>query len=490
MDNQDPIEAARLDAKAGVKGALGAYIGMVLNRAALKVPYRTRCRARPAAPVAAAEPVNCPEGLALDESKFSLAESENVLVLGTVVEPESLKMSAASESSAVADHLLGHHDETVAVATNSNAGAGQPGKKKNRGKKKSAKKSAAEESAPSALPAGDGPLTEALRWAQIFSLLGLGPEMMEGLEAGHLQAMFEQNMAMIRAQPICANPTCGQVGHTLAVCPVPMDMVEGVMCGCFFCNVVTHDADDCPIMEWVTPMVLVTHLITNRAGMPPWKTRLDWVKLAIDNWDVVCFALLPLTREFVKREYIPLKRWEEVKGLSPITDPLFANANRRLLQRLAQPIQAHPLKEEDSDTMCCCEDGRNEHVVYRNEQLQVYLRDPAEVLEEARRYMEAREREIAAAAAELEPARKEPKRADKSRKKGRRALKEAAAVAAAEEGAAATAGPSTEKPKEEASHNDRPSDKDKEDVPVSDRLLELADQMEEVFQNLRGIVQS
>jgi hypothetical protein len=244
------------------------------------------------------------------------------------------------------------------------------------------------------------------------------------------------------------------------------------------------------MMAWVTPMVLVTHLITNRAGMPPWKTRIDWVKLAIDNWDMVCFVLLPLTREFVKREYIPLKRWEEVKGLSPITDPLFENSSRRLLQRLSQPTQARPLKEDSSDKMCCCEDGCNEHAIYQNEQLKKYLRDPAEIEEQARRYREAREREIAAAAAEVEAPKREPKKADKSGKKGWRAKKREAAA----EGAA-TAGPSTEKPKEEASHNDGACDEDldKEDIPVSDRLLELADQVEEIqeaFQNLRGIVQS
>jgi hypothetical protein len=54
--------------------------------------------------------------------------------------------------------------------------------------------------------------------------------------------MLEQDMAAQVGHRTCAN--CGQFGHTLAVCPVPTDMADGVVCGCFFCNVLTHDADD------------------------------------------------------------------------------------------------------------------------------------------------------------------------------------------------------------------------------------------------------
>jgi hypothetical protein len=77
--------------------------------------------------------------------------------------------------------------------------------------------------------------------------------------------------------------------------------------------------------------------------------------------------------------------------------------------------------------MCCCEDACNEHAIYRNEQLKKYLRNPAEIQEEARRYKDAREREIAAAAAEVEAPKRVPKKADKSGKKGRHSSERGAA---------------------------------------------------------------
>lgn len=44
--------------------------------------------------------------------------------------------------------------------------------------------------------------------------------------------------------PVCRNPSCGKPGHTLAVCPIPSNFPEGDMSGCFFCNVLDHEADD------------------------------------------------------------------------------------------------------------------------------------------------------------------------------------------------------------------------------------------------------
>jgi hypothetical protein len=43
--------------------------------------------------------------------------------------------------------------------------------------------------------------------------------------------------------PVCANPNCGDFGHTLSFCPVPVDLGHGDMTGCFFCNLVDHEAD-------------------------------------------------------------------------------------------------------------------------------------------------------------------------------------------------------------------------------------------------------
>lgn len=51
------------------------------------------------------------------------------------------------------------------------------------------------------------------------------------------------------------------------------------------------------MMQGVIAVSLVNYLIASRAGLPPWKTRIDWVALAIDNWDIVNFTSLPLTRQ-------------------------------------------------------------------------------------------------------------------------------------------------------------------------------------------------
>ncbi len=63
---------------------------------------------------------------------------------------------------------------------------------------------------------------------------------------------------MVTKGPVCSNPNCGKFGHTLAVCPIPTNHVEGNISGCFFCNVIDHLADDCPMMEQVVPAALVT----------------------------------------------------------------------------------------------------------------------------------------------------------------------------------------------------------------------------------------
>jgi hypothetical protein len=179
------------------------------------------------------------------------------------------------------------------------------------------------------------------------------------------------------------------------------------------------------MMNTVTPEVLVTHLITNRCGMPPWATRVDWVRLAIKNWDVVNFNCLPLTRDYVKKMYIPQKGWDLYYsgGLSvdPTTnepnnilfpnsgtnsptgppapffvDPLFAkNTGVQLLKKLSKPLTAEELKlpqrkrrkplMEAATHLCYCEASegifdpsvldKSDHFVFRNKTLRRYIPD-------------------------------------------------------------------------------------------------------------------
>ncbi|AEO66405.1 uncharacterized protein THITE_2143968 [Thermothielavioides terrestris NRRL 8126] len=419
---------------------------------------------------------------------------------------------ATKKTTAAADHLP--------LATNNNAGngsgdrevankitsgqtkpkdaAGQTGKKK-----KSAEKPTT--------PAGGGPTASSAdddKWAEIRKLLGTEEAILQLNKDRELKAMLLETLQPEKEfGPICANPNCGEFGHTLAVCPRPTNMADGDMCGCFFCNVVDHDADECPMMEWVTPSTLVTHLITNRAGMPPWNTRIDWVRLAIDNWDLVCFALLPLTRAYVKREYIPKKRWEEVNGLSGITDPLFANADRRLLKQLANPdrtkTRARPLMEA-TQTMCYCADQCGGYAVFQNKSLAKYIPNMRVDVKTHQQLLAERAREVAECERLLE--KKMPKKADKSRKKGRRALKKEAAAAAAAAEEAEKAEASSSKGKEPAAAGPSKAednttvpasttvtlddDDDEPDVPLSDRLMDLGDQISDLLDNLRNIVRS
>ncbi|KAK4098354.1 hypothetical protein N658DRAFT_477410 [Parathielavia hyrcaniae] len=310
--------------------------------------------------------------------------------------------------------------------------------------------------------------------------------------------------------PVCANPVCGSFGHTLAVCPIPTDPEHGDISGCFFCNVVEHDADDCPMMEWVSPATLVTHLITNRAGMPPWNTRIDWVALALSEWDLVCFTMLPLTRAFVKKVYIPGRRWKEVDGVSPITDPAFKNADRKLLKDLARKptkpkpgdsrSSRRPLMEASLDMCYCrnkCHDDA-EHTVFKNEAVQKFIPNMSVDEETYQRLMAAYEREVASN--QLQVPKKVPKNVTKERK-GRRAMKKeamAAAAAAGEGQEAVTAGPSVPKSTttamaesiDHAERDDSSEDEDGQDVPVSQSLLDLADAVDEVIKNIQKVVKS
>ena len=85
------------------------------------------------------------------------------------------------------------------------------------------------------------------RRAQIWELLGSPDMNRDKANYESLKEMLGQVMALtapVVPGPVCRNPNCGKPGHTLAVCPVPSNFHGGHMAGCFFCNVVDHEADN------------------------------------------------------------------------------------------------------------------------------------------------------------------------------------------------------------------------------------------------------
>ncbi|KAL1837154.1 hypothetical protein VTJ49DRAFT_4200 [Mycothermus thermophilus] len=449
------------------------------------------------------------------------------------------------------------------------------------------------------------------KWNLIWDILRTDPLMRQDeVHWPNYQKMLNHAIESTRPPgkegPICGNPDCRAYGHTLAVCPKPTNMEHADMAGCFFCNVVDHDADDCPMMDWADPPTLITYLIHNRAGLPPWCTRIDWVKLAIDNWDMVDFTKLPLTRACVKKHFIPHKGWEHYytagiidpsansttpahatdpsipfaappstsgtgSAICPIagrphffTDPLFAaGADVFLLRKLAgvtktpaadaiapeciQPIlrrnrDTGPPLMEASRELCYCQAtnsttpeqlAQSEHAVFRNPLLRKYIPDmraPKEVVEQLRQ-MERSEKE------ELEQLvkKKLPKKADKEKKKGRRAMKKereererrelaeiiaqaarkdaeilrkrgsssAAAAAGAAGGVDGTEMTTHEmfvqdferwrkekEPHDEECECEKCEEKRAEETPVSERLLQIAEEVSQMLENLKLTVKT
>lgn len=265
-------------------------------------------------------------------------------------------------------------------------------------------------------------------------------------------------------------------------------------------------------MAWVSPAQLVTYLINNRAGLPPWKTRIDWVALANANWDLVCFTSLPLTRAFVKKVYIPGQLWEQVEGVSPLTDPLFKKADRKLLRTLGKkptdgPRPRHPalMEATQDECYCCkqCDHSQTDQAVFKNEFIQDFIPDMQPDEETTRRAEEERERALAVSERQIN--KQMPKKVTKERK-GRRAMKKdalaaAAAAAEAEKGQAeGVAGPSNanksaapENKGQAADKKEAESEDEKDDRPLSERMLDCLDMAEEicdVFDKLQGIVKS
>jgi len=228
--------------------------------------------------------------------------------------------------------------------------------------------------------------------------------------------------------------------------------------------------------------------------MPPWNTRIDWVALANDHWDLVSFTLLPLTRAFVKRNYVPGKRWEEVNGLSHITDPLFENADRRLLKSLAKKPGS---LMEASRTMCDCKDkcivDGSVHFIFKNSYLAKYVPDMRASKEELENRKAAHERELAAS--EMQISKQVPKTVTKERK-GRRAMKKEAMAAAAAAQAEEDVAGSGQQKETTADNNDQvnrgeaSSSEDDDDVCISDKLLDLTDAIGDMLENLQKIVKS
>ncbi|KAJ4289448.1 hypothetical protein N0V88_006928 [Collariella sp. IMI 366227] len=368
------------------------------------------------------------------------------------------------------------------------------------------------------------------KWQQIRQILASDDRMAH--DPAHDDNMEELFRCLTEARgscslkmPTCANPRCKMSDHTIAVCPVPVCPEHGDMSGCFFCNVVEHNADDCPMMQRVSPTALCVYLITNRDGLPPWQTRVDWVKLALDNCqiemtnvmsgDIINFKELPLTRAYVKRVYVPQQQWKNVGTTSPYIDPLFANATHKVLKQLSKnPAPGKKPLAEHAQDLCYCRNS-GEHPIFKNRAISRYIPDMSATEEDLEELRLAQEE--ARTAVEKMNAKKLPKQANKD-KMGRRKAKRAAAAAAAaaEDGGArppsaaaengkatpsatpvenvknkgkATAGscPGLEK---DANGNAKtgiyePSSDEDNEVPLSERMLKLTEQVEEMFLNMQ-----
>ncbi|KAK3987225.1 hypothetical protein QBC44DRAFT_128616 [Cladorrhinum sp. PSN332] len=185
-------------------------------------------------------------------------------------------------------------------------------------------------------------------------------------------------------EPVCANPKCGRPDHAIAVCPGPCNSEDGAAIdGCFFCNTVQHSVDNCQTMESADVETIITYLLTNRQGVPPWSTRIDWISLAVDNHELVDFTSLPLTKRFVRDWYNPHKIYQNPSwhvGPSPLQDPDLVGADRHRLEKLAKGeyirngIRRDALREYRS-----CHSGPedsaswNSHSVLKNAPLVKYI---------------------------------------------------------------------------------------------------------------------
>lgn len=185
------------------------------------------------------------------------------------------------------------------------------------------------------------------------------------------------------------------------------------------------------MMETVTVPALITHLITNRAGLPPFCTQIDWVALAIDNSDLVDMTSLPLTREFVKTRYVPSKMWNNdwVGGRSPLSDPLLAGMDIRKLRKLAKGSgdgDGRGSLMEAAYVPCVCPCSSHQSAVQKNPALKRYAATVPHV-----EMKDAVESELDRTLKEFEELKKkkpQPKVVNKVRM-GRRAMKKAAEAA-------------------------------------------------------------
>jgi hypothetical protein len=300
------------------------------------------------------------------------------------------------------------------------------------------------------------------------------------------------------------------------------------------------------MMEGVSATTLVTYIITSRAGLPPWNTRVDWVALAIDNWDLVDFSSLPLTREHVlkwyatselflafsvcpgsqtapgtthllpndfktKRKqltspnrYIPNHAWTQSATWSPplrspLSDPILVGADRQKIKAMANPASLRSHKHqrvlnEASPDACYCP-GKNGHLpVFKNKRIQKYIPERHD-----HHHHHEHDHGPAFDARELATPKPQPKSAAGKVRLGRRAAKKAAAEAAAaaaaqqEEEEEVVAGPS-QPPAPTAPLTGHAAivggpDSDDDDLPASERMLNLVDKFDEFVADLRASIQ-
>lgn len=108
----------------------------------------------------------------------------------------------------------------------------------------------------------------------------------------------------VQSSTNCVN--CGKHGHTLAVCVGPPNQVHGDINGCPKCNTISHNYDNCPIIEHNNLEEVFQLLVHNRINKPPIRSKFtSWIQVlhVIRERDRASFPAdynLPWTKDFTR----------------------------------------------------------------------------------------------------------------------------------------------------------------------------------------------
>lgn len=234
------------------------------HRGSIEVEKRS---AHPVDPHATVTEKKLEDARAFFREKSPPSDSDSIPDL---VPADSLKLQqpAASPSSGPSSGRGASNNEGAGGSGNSKVADKTAEKQETKATKVSASKPAASQAATKAAPPTNGiakaatkstvpgpkvrtsvSASTAANWAKIWQIIENSPKMVDDpVNIDRFRKYFSKNDFKMSAPgtvtgPICANPECGEYGHTLAVCPRPVCPEMGDMVGCFFCNTCAHEVD-------------------------------------------------------------------------------------------------------------------------------------------------------------------------------------------------------------------------------------------------------